>query len=79
MSATEIRQPLDELYAALDQLAAACDRNDVERIRKIFVEQQTAYQSNSDIVDQYWADDQVLAELPEKPTAALPRLALVRS
>ncbi|MEO5613808.1 MAG: nucleoside-diphosphate sugar epimerase/dehydratase, partial [Cypionkella sp.] len=40
MSATECRQPSDELSAALVQLAQACDRNDVERIRKIMIDQQ---------------------------------------
>lgn len=39
----KIRQPLDELYAALDQLDVACDRNDIARIRRILIEQQTAY------------------------------------
>ena len=77
MSATERRQPLEELTAALAQLAQACDRNDVERIRKIMVEQQTAYQPSSEIFDQFWSEEDALDEAAEKAVPDQRRLTLV--
>ncbi|MDB5661328.1 MAG: nucleoside-diphosphate sugar epimerase [Cypionkella sp.] len=77
MSATESRQPLDELFAALDQLAIACDRNDIERIRKIMIEQQTAYQPPGEIVDQFWSEDDTTQDVPEKVGSDPRRLILV--
>ena len=77
MSATERRQPLDELTAALVQLAQACDRNDVDRIRKIMVEQQTAYQPTSEIFDQFWSEDDAQDAAAEKAAPDQRRLTLV--
>jgi FlaA1/EpsC-like NDP-sugar epimerase len=78
MSATEIRQPLDELYAALNQLDVACDRNDIECIRRILIDQQTAYHPNSEIVDQFWIEGEDHAPLLiEKASADGRRLTLV--
>ena len=77
MSATECRQPLDELSAALVQLAQACDRNDIERIRKIMIDQQTAYQPTSEIFDQFWTGEDELDASAEKATPDQRRLTLV--
>ena len=77
MSATECRQPLDELSAALVHLAQACDRNDIERIRKIMIDQQTAYQPTSKIFDQFWPGEDDLDAAAEKSTPDQRRLTLV--
>lgn len=73
MAASEIRQPLDKVLAALDQLAVACDANDIDRIRKVFVDMHTAYQPSDAIVDQFWP----LAVEPMQKPEAPRRLALV--
>ena len=73
MAAKEIRQPLDRVLAALDLLAIACDANDIDRIRKVFVDMHTAYQPSDAIVDQFWP----LAVEPMLKPEAPRRLALV--
>ena len=78
MSATERRQPLEELSLALDQLALACDRNDIDRIRKIMIDQQTAYQPTSEIFDQFWIDEGGDDVAAEKAAPDHRRLTLVR-
>ncbi|MFC3182683.1 polysaccharide biosynthesis protein [Cypionkella sinensis] len=77
MSATERRQPLDEISAALVQLAQACERNDVGRIRRIMIEQQTAYQPTSEIFDQFWTEEDTVDEPVEKAAPDQRRLILV--
>lgn len=75
MSASEVYQPMSDLYPALEQLEMACDRNDIAKICKIFMDQKTAYQPNSAIVDQFWpaeGDADLVAvekQGPEKPAA----------
>ena len=73
MAAKEIRQPLDRVLAALDLLAIACDANDIDRIRKVFVDMHTAYHPSDAIVDQFWP----LAVEPMLKPEAPRRLALV--
>ncbi len=75
MTATELCRSPDEMAATLDQLAVACDRNDIERIRTVLVEAQTGYQPHYDIVDHGWTQ-QLNAEAI--PMADVHRLALVR-
>jgi FlaA1/EpsC-like NDP-sugar epimerase len=84
MAANESRQPPEELFAAIEQLALACDRNDIPQIHKIMIEQQTAYRPSLEIADQFWhaaqSDALASAEKPaDKPVAEPPRLTLVRS
>lgn len=79
MSANEVYQPMEDLFPALEQLEIACDRNDITRISKIFVDQKTAYQPNSAIVDQFWPleGDGDLVEVAEKVTVEGRHLTLV--
>jgi FlaA1/EpsC-like NDP-sugar epimerase len=79
-AANESRQPPEELFAAIDQLALACDSNDILQIHKIMIEQQTAYKPSIDIADQFWiaaASDSL--KTAGKTPAEPPRLSLVRS
>ncbi|GLS85517.1 PII uridylyl-transferase [Cypionkella aquatica] len=78
MSATESRQPLEELSLALDDLARACERNDIERIRKIMIEQQTAYQPPQEIVDQFWEPEAEIDGAMDEAVANARRLRIVR-
>lgn len=80
MSATERRQPLSSLIQALERLAVACDRNDVERIMSILVEQNTGYEPSSEIVDQFWREGDVVEPgVDEIAPSEAPRLVLVRT
>ena len=79
-AANESRQPPEELFAAIEQLALACDSNDILQIHKIMIEQQTAYKPSIDIADQFWiaaASDSL--KTAGKTPAEPPRLSLVRS
>jgi hypothetical protein len=79
MSATETPQALDQLYPALEQLAAACDRNDIDRIRKILIEQNTDYRPNSEVVDLFWKEGTALDPAQsDKSATDGRRLTLVR-
>jgi FlaA1/EpsC-like NDP-sugar epimerase len=75
MTATEICRTPEELAVALDQLAIACDRNDIERIRTLLIESQTGFQPHYEIVDYGWKQDVAATDLP---SAGVHRLALVR-
>lgn len=78
-AADERRQPPEELFAAIEQLALACDRNDISQIHKIMIEQQTAYKPSLEIADQFWKATSMEALSPaEKPSSEPPRLSLVR-
>lgn len=79
MSATEVFQPMADLYPALEALAQACKRNDIGNIAKIFIDQKTAYQPNSKIVDQFWPTegDADLVATEGKHAAEAPYLTLV--
>ena len=56
----------------------AIDRTDIARIRRILIEQQTAYQPNSEIVDQFWTEGEDHGPLPvEKASPDGRRLTLV--
>lgn len=76
MTATEICRTPAELAVTLDQLAVACDRNDIEQIRALLVESQTGYQPHYDIVDHGWKQE---IEGDDIPTADVHRLTLVRN
>ena len=76
MTATEICRTPDEMAVTLDQLAIACDRNDIDRIRALLVEAQTGYQPHYAIVDHGWNQE---AEAVDMATAEVHRLSLVRN
>ncbi len=79
MSATERHQPLSVLFNALSFLQSACERNDIDRIRAILVEQHTDYQPSRDIVDLFWQEGEMPDAFGPEPAAAdQPRLTLVR-
>lgn len=75
MTATEICLTVEHLSSTLDQLAIACDRNDVARIRTLLIDAQTGYQPHYDIVDHGWAGE---ADDVKVPAADFNRLMLVR-
>lgn len=80
MSDTEISQPLDQLYLALEQLLSACDRNDLRQIQQILIDCQTSYQPNSEIVDHTWENDQTAAVASDEKTGPEQRrFTLVRN
>lgn len=76
MTATEICRSADELTVTLDQLAIACDRNDIARIRALLVEAQTGYQPHFDIVDHGWMQE---LDGEDMPSADVHLLSLVRN
>jgi FlaA1/EpsC-like NDP-sugar epimerase len=79
-AANESRQPPVELFAAIEQLALACDSNDILQIHKIMIEQQTAYKPSIEIADQFWKSSETVAAQPiDKPASEPPRLSLVRN
>lgn len=53
LTANENYLSMSELVALVDQLTIACDRCDVDAIHRILVEAETAYQSQSEIVDNF--------------------------
>lgn len=80
LTATERHLSLAELSPLLDQLALACDRNDVEQIRRVLVDAQTAYQPQRDVVDNFAPQETgTRPQLPERSGPETKHLTLVRS
>ena len=78
MTASELFKSKCDLVGILDALAAACDSNNLDLIRQIFIDAATGYQPNGESVDHVWQGHNG----QQLPTAAQmlpegPRLTLV--
>lgn len=79
LTATEGHLSMAELMSVLDRMESACEASDIEAIRALLVEANTAYQPQREVVDHFYDDTQTQqAILPDTRTAESKRLTLVR-